>query len=78
MNTQEDLFIEWGYTCSELKELRKCIQNDFKRLKSDNYITNEQIYQDKVEFLKRYDKLMKKLKTLKKSIITVMDTELNS
>ena len=78
MSLQSDTFSDWNYTCSQLRNLSNHIQNDFKRLKADNYITNEEIYQDKIDFLKQYEKLTTKIDELKLTVVSIFDSELNS
>lgn len=54
MNKQEELFSEWNLTTDRLKSLGAVIQNDFKRMLDDGYITKEQINQGRKDFLLKW------------------------
>ena len=70
---QEELFENWNFICSKMRDLSCFIQNDFVRMKSDNYIINKDISNYIINFESGFNKTLLELTKVKADIILFLN-----
>jgi len=75
---QERLFYAWKEQCNRLHTLSSFIQNNFNRLKDDEYIDKDNMLERISEFDKLYYEVTTNLISLKKEINSLMDDVVKS